>query len=258
MVDSRMRWPKIIAAQVAAAAIAMAFVAIAFVTTELAIALAIGARAANAAAHSGEPSELAERNVAAMAPPETVTRQMSTVVTGVLAAPAAGSLADHDLHFQGRVSGNIYTLRTQADGAFSIMLPQGVYDLRGMHGAVIVSAVMVGQSPVDLGQVHPPGPYNVWRLIERQEIGEAIVRSPAPATAYLPNLGEAHQPIAVTPMVSPMVMGAGPAGKALAPAEVMPAQIQEQTELPSGAQVPPPGMRPAPEMAPAPGPGGGY
>ncbi|MGH7914249.1 MAG: hypothetical protein ACREPW_06325, partial [Candidatus Binataceae bacterium] len=162
----------------------------------------------------------------------------------------------YELHFQGLVSGNMYTVRTKADGTFSTMLPQGVYDLRGIDGAVLASAVTVGQSPVNLGQVHPPSPYNVWRLFDRQEIGQTIVKSPAPATAYVPNPGEALQPVAVTPVASAQVMGAGPNGKALAPAEVMPAQIQEQTELPSDAQVPAPGMPPAQDMAP--GPSGGY
>jgi len=270
MADSRTYRPKTIAAKNMAAAFARALVAAALVAMALMVTLGIGAGAADAAAHSGEPSELAQRSVAAMAPPAVATWQMATMVTGVLAAPAAGPLSGYELHFQERVSGNIYTVRTRANGAFSTMLPKGVYDLRDIHGAVLARAVIVGQSPVNLGQVNPPAPYNVWRLLERQEIGQAIVNSPAPATAYVPSPGEAPQAIAVTPVVSPEVMGAGPGGKALAPAEVMPAQIQEQTELPSGTQVPAPGMPPAqdmapgqnlvpaPEMAPAPGPGGGY
>jgi hypothetical protein len=206
--------------------------------------------------HSGEPSDLAHRAVPAMASPEVATLQMSTVVTGVLAASEAGSPGLHDLHFQNRVSGNLYVLRTEPNGAFSTMLPQGIYDLRGMHGAVIASAVMVGQDPVNLGQVHSPGPYNVWRLFEWQQTGPVIVTSPAPATAYLPNLVGGSQPIAVTPVVSPPVMGAGPNGEPLAPAVVLPAQIYEQTELPAGADVPPPGIPTQQEMSPA--PGGGY
>jgi len=72
----------------------------------------------------------------------------------------------------------------------------------------------------------------------------------------VPSSGGAPQAIAVTSIVSPQVMGAGPGGAALAPAEVMPAQIQEQTEIPSGAEVPGPGMPPAQGMTPA--PQGGY
>ena len=207
-----------------------------FITAALAATLVVRAGTADAASHSGEPSEIARRAVPAMASPGVATWQMSTTVTGVLAAPEAGEpLANHELHFQERVSGNIYTLRTAANGAFSTVLPEGVYDLRGKHGAVIARGVIVGQSPVNLGQVNPPGPYNVWRLFERQEVGQAIV---------------------VTPITSPRVMGAGPGGAPLAPAEVMPARIQEQTEIPSGAEVPGPGMPPAQDLMPA--PQGGY
>lgn len=247
MMDSKVRRLNKMTAGAVFAAIAL--VVTAFVTGS--------ATTARAAAHSGEPSDLAHRNVAAMASPNVAGQRMSTAVTGVLAEPEAGEpLAGHELHFQGLISGNIYTVRTQANGAFSTMLPAGVYDLRGMHGAVIARAVTVGQSPVNLGQVHPPVPYDVWRLFERQEVGQAIVKSPAPATAYVPSPGEAAQPIAVTPIASPQVMGAGPNGQALAPAEVMPAQIYEQTEIPAGAEIPGPGMPPAQDLAPA--PRGGY
>jgi hypothetical protein len=250
MVDPSMPRLKMIAAKIATAAFAIACL----MTVGM---LAIGAGAAEAASRSGEPPEIARRGVAAMAPPGVVTWQMSTTVTGVLTAPEAGEpLAGHELHFQDRISGNIYTLRTGANGAFSTMLPEGVYDLRGKHGAVIARGVIVGQSPVNLGQVNPPGPYNVWRLFERQEVGQAIVKSPAPTTAYVPSPGETPQAIAVTPIVSPPVLGAGPGGAPLAPAQVMPAQIQEQTEIPSGAEAPGPGMPPAQDMAPA--PNGGY
>jgi hypothetical protein len=255
MADSTMLVLKTITAIVEATTTTIASLAAALSVT-CALTLAFGAGAASAAGHSTEPPDLAKRKVAAMAPPAVATREMSTPVTGVLSTPDAASLDGHELHFQERVSGNLYTVRTEANGAFSTMLPQGVYDLRGMHGAVIARGVMVEQSPVNVGQVHPPGPYNIWRVLERQEIGEAIVKSPAPATAYTPNAGEAPAAIAVTPVTNPQVMGAGPGGKALAPAEVMPAQIEEQTELPSNAEVPAPGMPPAQDTVP--GPSGGY
>lgn len=248
MTDSTMRGGgRAIAAKLAAAAVPMAIVAAAIITTTLGIAVG----AASAAGHSGEPPEIAGRNVAAMTPPAVATQQMSTAVTGVLSAPDAGTLDGHELHFQERVSGNMYTVRTGANGAFSTMLPQGTYDLRGMHGAVIARGVTVGQSPVNVGQVHPPGPYNVWRLLERQEVSEAIVKSPAPATAYMPGAGGAPSAISITAVASPKVMGAGPGGKALAPAEVVPPQVEEQTEVPSNVKVPGPGMPPAQDIAPA-------
>jgi len=262
MMDSKMQWPKMIAAKVAAVAFAMPSVSVevmtVFVTTALVVALALGAGTANAAEHTGEPSEIARRAVPAMASPAAATRRMSTMVTGVLAATEAGSPAGHELHFQDRLAGNLYTLRTESNGAFSTMLPQGVYDLRGMHGAVIVAGVVVGQTPVNLGQVSSPGPYNAWRLLQWQQISQAIVSSPAPATAYLPNLQGGPQPISVTPVSSPPVQGAGPNGQPLAPAVVIPEQTFEQTEIPAGADVPPPGIPPAEETVPPLGHGGGY
>jgi hypothetical protein len=242
--EPRMRRTNRAAARAAAAA-AVAFASI-----------ALGAGAAQAAAHSTEPSELARRSVSEMASPKVATLQMSSSVSGVLAAPEAGQpLGGHELHFQDRVAGNLYTARTEANGAFSTMLPQGVYDLRGMWGAVIVRGLTVGPGPVNLGQINPPGPYNAWRLIERQEIGQAIVQSPAPATACLPS--GSGLPIAVTPIRSPAVMGAGPGGQALPPAEVIPSQIYQQTVIPPGADASSPGMAPPPEDI-APAPGGGY
>jgi len=243
-------------AKVAAVAFAMPPAGITFVT--LLVALALGAGAANALERSGEPSDIARRAVPAMATPAVAITQMSTMVTGVLAAPEPGPAAGHQMNFQNRMSGNLYNVRTDSNGAFSVMLPPGAYDLRGIHGAVIVADVVVGQAPVNLGQVTSPGPYNVWRLVERQYISQAIVSSPSPAAAYLPNLQGGPQPVSVTPVVSPPVMGAGPNGEPLAPAVVIPPSIFEQTEIPAGADVPPAGVPPALEMAPPSGPGGGY
>jgi hypothetical protein len=219
--------------------------------TSFVMAFASGA----AAAQSTDPPEIAERNLAATSTPYLATQQMSVPLSGVLTAPGDGPLAGHELHFQERVSGDIYTVRTHPDGSFSTMLPPGLYDLRGQHGAVIASAVMVDQSPVNLGQLHPPGPFDVGRLLERQEVGQAIVNTPAPATAYVPSAGEGSQPVAVLPIASPPVMGGGPSGQKLPPAVVIPPQIQYQSDLPAGAQVPAPGMPPAEmpstqEMAP--------
>jgi hypothetical protein len=248
MADSKIRGRDMIAAKLPRAAFTMPGVTITLVAM-----FAVGAGRVNAESRSGEPPEIARRQVSAMAPPAVVTWQMSTQVSGVLAAPEAGEPpAGHELHFQNRMSGNLYTLRTGPTGAFSIMLPQGVYDLRGKHGAVIASGVIVGQSPLNLGQVTPPSHYDVRRFFQRQEVGQVIVKSPAPASAYVPSPGEAPLPIAVTPIKSPPVMGAGPGGAPLAPAEVIPSEIEEQTQIPSGVEMPRPGMPPAQDMMPTP------
>jgi hypothetical protein len=209
------------------------------------MAFAIGA----AAAQSTDPMEIAQGNDAAAATPYLATRQISVPVSGVLTAPGGGPLVGHELHFQDSVAGDIYTVRTRAGGAFSTRLPQGVYDLRGEHGAVIASCVIVDQNPINLGQVHPPPRYNVWRWLDRQEVGPEIVDTP-PATAYLPGAGEGPQPVAVVPKASPPVVGGGPGGKPLPPAVVIPPQLQYRSDLPSGAEMPAPDM-PSAEIPPA-------
>ena len=240
-IDLRMRRANRIAALSTAAVLAL---------------VAFGAGAARGAARSTEPSEIEHRGVPAMASPKVATLQMSTGVTGTLAAPETGQpLGGDELHFQDRVGGNLYMMRTEANGAFSTMVPEGVYDLRGMHGTVIGRGVSVGSSPVNLGPVSPPGPYSVWRFFERQEIGEAIVQSPAPATAYLPPSSGGSMPISVREVRSPEVMGAGPGGQALPPVEVIPSQIYQPT-VPRGADASMPGTTPPEDTAPA--PRGGY
>jgi hypothetical protein len=207
----------------------------------VALGLAIGAGIAAAAGQSGEPGEIVTRKVAAMAPPAQATREMSTEVSGVFSGNEGQAAAGDEMHFQNRVSGNIYTVVAGPGGAFSLRLPPGVYDLRGKHGAIIADGVVVGRSPVNLGRVHPPAPYGFWRWFQRQHVAEAIVHSPAPASAFVPAAGATPQAIAVRPIQSAPVIGGGANGQALPPAEVMPPQIQEQTALPTDAEVPPPG-----------------
>ena len=248
MVRSKMHRSEMAASRIAGAALAGATVAMAVVMAGV-----TGAAAANTAAQSTEMPKTAERKVAAMAPPGVATQEMSIPVTGTLTGPDGGPLPGRELHFQERINGDVYTVRTRGGGAFSTKLPHGVYDLRGENGDIIARAVIVGSNSINIGQVHMPGLYDVRRLFERQEVGQAIVRSPAPAAAYVPAPGEAQVPVAVTPVASARVMGAGPNGQRLAPAEVMSATIQQQTALPSGAEVPEPGMQPVPQdLAPAP------
>ncbi len=203
--------------------------------------LAVGAASAGAAGQSGDAGEIARRQVPVMSPPALASREMSTEVSGVFAGNQGQAAAGHEMHFQNRVSGNLYSVVSGAGGAFSVRLPPGVYDLRGQHGAIIAEGVVVGRSPLNLGQVHPPAPYSIWRWFQRQHVAEAIVQSPAPASAFVPAAGATPQAIAVRSIQSPPVMGAGASGRALPPAEVMSPVIQEQTALPADAEVPPAG-----------------
>ena len=58
-------------------------------------------------------------------------------------------------------------------------------------------------------------------------------------------------PISVREVRSPAVMGAGPQGEALPPAEVIPSQIYQQTVIPPGADVTIPGATSPEDTAPA-------
>lgn len=176
----------------------------------------------------------------------------STPVTGVLVGPNGHPLAAHELHFQGSISGDMFTVRTHGDGAFSTALPQGVYDLRGDFGAIIASPITVGESAVNLGQVRLPAAYNPTHIFDRQVVGEAIIKSPAPASAYVPSTGGAA--VAVTPISNPKVEGGTPGGAPMAPPVVVPMGIREQTRIPAGAEPPPIGA----PLPGAPNGGGGY
>jgi hypothetical protein len=158
----------------------------------------------------------------------------STPVTGVLVDAGGHPLAAHELHFEGRPSGDIFTVRTGSDGKFSTALPQGVYDLRGQHGAMIAGSVTVGSGPANLGNVRAPGMYNPSRALDHEEVGEEIVNSPAPSGAYVPNAGMAPQSVAVRPIRNPTVQGAS---QASAPAVVVPEEIEQQTRIPPGGDM---------------------
>jgi len=178
---------------------------------------------------------------------------ISTPVTGVLVDRDGHPLAGHELHFEGRPSGDIFTVRTRSDGRFSTALPQGIYDLRGQHGAIIAGPVMVGSGAANLGSVRAPAAYNPSRALDHEEVGEEIVKSPAPSSAYVPDAGMAPQSIAVKPIVNPPVQGAA---RTLAPAVVVPEEIQQQTRIPAGSEAPvggpAMGMEPGAAMGSAP------
>jgi hypothetical protein len=210
-------------------------------TTKLWAKLASGALAAVFAIGAASTAEALE-----YAPPPVSTMEQSTEAESAIPSPStrvSGTLADRqghplthvELHFQGRINSDIYTIHTRTGGSFSIALPPGVYDLRGEHGAIIVSGVKVGQHPVNLGQVQTPAPLAPTRLFDRQEIGEAIVHSPAPAGARVLAPGGPVAPIAVLPAPHPRVQGT-PSGKAMAPASVIPMGVEKQIQLPPGAK----------------------
>jgi hypothetical protein len=116
------------------------------------------------------------------------------VVPGANAALVTGSFVyrggrpanQRQLHFENRVSHDMFIAPTGSDGTYSVDLPPGVYDLRAERGVILKSGVVVaGDQPVDAGQAVEPAPLDVRRPFEREGVGENIVQTEAPGTANL-------------------------------------------------------------------------
>jgi hypothetical protein len=95
-----------------------------------------------------------------------------------------GRAADRrQLHYENRVTSDIFVAPTKPDGSFTADLPPGLYDLRAERGVILASKIRVGSANVNIGHVVEPAPLDVRRLFEHQGVAESIVDSPAPATA---------------------------------------------------------------------------
>ena len=110
-------------------------------------------------------------------------------VSGIYANHAGKPLPEHQVHFQNRISGDMYLARSGADGSFSADLPPGVYDLRAERGLVIKPHIVVGDTEVNVGRVSEDKMILefVRHPFERQGIAPALVDSAAPATAHVAN-----------------------------------------------------------------------
>lgn len=153
------------------------------------------------------------------------TNSDGAIVSGVYTSRGGAPLADHQLHFENRVSGDIYLARTAADGSFTSDLPPGTYDLRAERGLVIKSGVVIDGAAVDMniGRIHDGAPLDVRRPFEREGVGPSIMDSGAPATAHLDHASVAPVPAAATATASaaaapppgpsnPTPTGSGPLG----------------------------------------------
>jgi hypothetical protein len=97
-----------------------------------------------------------------------------------------GRAADRrQLHYENRVTNDIFVAPTKPDGSFTADLPPGIYDLRAERGLVLVSRIRVDNEDINVGHVVEPAPLDVRRPFEREGVAEALVDSPAPATANI-------------------------------------------------------------------------
>jgi hypothetical protein len=128
----------------------------------------------------------------------------AALVSGILTTPDGHPASDRQIHFENRVTGVLYLVRTDPDGKFSAHLPPGVYDLRQERGPIIRAGIGVIGASGDLGKV-PEVDVSFWsHLFELEALGERIANSPAPATANLPGGGVDTQPSAApSPAVPP-------------------------------------------------------
>jgi hypothetical protein len=104
-------------------------------------------------------------------------------VSGIMSYRDGRAADKRQLHYENRVTNDIFVAPTKPDGSFTADLPPGVYDLRAERGVVLARKIRVDSSDVNIGHVVEPAPLDVRRLFEHQTVAEALVESPAPATA---------------------------------------------------------------------------
>ncbi len=104
-------------------------------------------------------------------------------VSGIMSYRDGRAADKRQLHYENRVTNDIFVAPTKPDGSFTADLPPGVYDLRAERGVVLARKIRVDSSNVNIGHVVEPAPLDVRRLFEHQTVAEALVESPAPATA---------------------------------------------------------------------------
>jgi len=142
----------------------------------------------------------------------------AAMVSGVLTEYEGPPAKDRQVHFENRLSGDMFLVATGDDGAFAADLPPGAYDLRGERGLVIKGRIVVDREAVNLGTVRHPPPLDVRKAFQREGIAETIVQSAAPATA---NVGPGAQ------RVKADAASAAPATAASAPtAQASPAAVK--------------------------------
>jgi hypothetical protein len=104
-------------------------------------------------------------------------------VSGVMTYRDGKPADRRQLHYENRVTNDIFVAPTKPDGSFTADLPPGVYDLRAERGVILASKIRVDTADVNVGHVVEPAPLDVRRPFEHEGVAEALVDSPAPATS---------------------------------------------------------------------------
>jgi hypothetical protein len=125
-------------------------------------------------------------------------RADAAVVSGIYTSRSGQVLPGHQLHFENRISRDMYLTRTGDDGSFASDLPPGTYDLRGERGLIVRPGIRVEGPDLNVGRVSDGAPFDVRRPFEREGVGPTLLDSAAPATAHLEK-----QPTTVTPLSMP-------------------------------------------------------
>jgi hypothetical protein len=113
----------------------------------------------------------------------TAAAAAGAVVNGTFAYRDGKPAANRQLHFENRVTGDMFIAATSSDGSFSADLPPGIYDLRAERGVILKSHIIVGSSNENVGRAVEPAPLDYHRPFQHEGIGEAMVESAAPGTA---------------------------------------------------------------------------
>ena len=130
-------------------------------------------------------------------------------VSGNLVTVDGKAARNRQIHFENRVTHDLFLIMTLNDGKFSIDLPPGSYDLRSERGAIMGSLIDVDEADLALGNiVLPIG----WRgsIFQREGVLKGIVTSPAPSTANISPFppvmaGEAGAPATATQSQAPLL-----------------------------------------------------
>ena len=120
-----------------------------------------------------------------LAAPAAAITFSSAHVSGTFVYWEGKPMDNRQLHFQNRASGDMFVAATDNHGDFATYLPPGLYDLRAERGVILKAKILVGKDDFNIGRVVEPAPTDPRRLLDRQGVAEAIVQSPAPATANM-------------------------------------------------------------------------